>query len=153
MCRKYFSFLSFIAFVMLIIGLVSCGSDDDDDHNTLDNYIVGTWRSYKGVVFANGESATVEITKTGEYSSAYFEFAFLNGNQVLFRAWMADENGISHWIEAPCRYTVGNNVVNVIDASNEVISMTYEPKDKNLFIRSTSSKEGIQFTTYIYFRK
>lgn len=153
MYRKYYSFLSFIAFIMLGIGLVSCGSDDDDDYNTLDNYIVGTWRSYKGVVFANGESATVEITKTGEYSAAYFEFVFQNDNQVLFRAWTADSNGISHWIEAPCRYTVSNNVVNVIDSSNEVIGLTYEPKDKNLFIRSTLSNEGILFTTYIYLRK
>ena len=51
----------------------ACGDDDDDEftQEDLSSYVIGKWRSYKGIVTANGQTETVSITKTNEYSPAF----------------------------------------------------------------------------------
>lgn len=139
---------------MLSAGFVSCSSDDDNDnYSTLDSYIIGTWHSFKGTVYAEGQSKTFDIDKTGEFSSAYFEFDFRDSGTVYVRCWKQDTNGLSQWIEEVCSYYAVNDIVNVTDSGGETMSMAFDIKDKSLCIRIVTMINGTQVTTNVFLRK
>ena len=143
-----------IILLLLISAMSFCACNDDDDKNVvLESYIIGSWHSFKAVVHYNGEAETINISKTGEYSAAYFEFDFKNDGTAIFRGWTQDEHGLSHWGQDNCRYVIRGDEVQVKDSTGEIISMFFSSKDKTLYIRSYSNGNGSQITTYIYFKK
>lgn len=133
----------------------ACGDDDDDDFSKegLKTYVVGKWHSYKGVVTANGERGTVDITKNGDFSEAYFEIDFLNNGNAVFSAWAQDPNGLSRWTQEDCTYQVQNNEVIIRDSSGEAISLSFDSKERTLYFRVVSQAYGTQMTVFVYLRK
>ena len=135
--------------------LCACGDDDDDDfsQDRLKSYVIGKWHSYKGVVTAGGERETVNITKTGDFSGAYFEIEFQNDGTAVFYAWMQDSNGLSRWSNENCTYQVQNNEVLLRDTSGEILSLSFDSKEKALYYRVVSQEYGTQMTVFVYLRK
>ena len=135
--------------------LCACGDDDDDDfnYNSLNSYIIGKWHSYKGVVSAEGEKETVQISKTGEFSAAYYEIDFQNNGTAIFYAWIQDQNGLSQWTQVKSSYQVQNDQVLLRDSSGETLSFTFDSKEKALYMRAVTDYYGIQATVFIYLRK
>lgn len=133
----------------------ACGDDDDDDFSQdgLKSYVIGKWHSYKGVVTANGERETVDITKNGDFSAAYFEIDFQNNGTACFYAWTQDSNGLSRWSQENCTYQVQNNEVLLIDSSGETVSLSFDSKEKALYFRVVSQAYGTQMTVFVYLRK
>lgn len=135
---------------------IACGGDGDDDDFSQDNlksYIIGSWHSYKGVATANGESVTVDITKNGDFSAAYFEIDFQNNGTAVFKAWTQDPNGLSRWSQENCKYQVQNYEVLLRDSSGETLSLSFDSKEKALYCRMVSQIDGTQMTIFVYLRK
>lgn len=150
---KKMKFLSMMMLVVMMMPLiVSCGGDDDEIIS-LETYIIGTWRSYKAVVKANGKSQTVDINKTGENSSLYYECEAKSGGTAILRGWIADTNGILKWTEVPCTYLIKGDVVTLIESSGEMTDLVFESSSKNMVLMMSSSYNGIPFTANIYFQK
>ena len=133
----------------------ACGDDDDDDfsQDSLKSYIIGKWHSYKGVATANGERETVEITKNGDFSEAYFEIDFQNNGTAVFYAWEQDSNGLSRWSQENCTYQVQNNEVLLRDSSGEIINLSFDSKEKALYFRVVNQDYGSPVTVFVYLRK
>ena len=143
-----------IILLLLISAMSFCACNDDDDKNVvLESYIIGSWHSFKAVIHYNGETETVNISKTGEYSAAYFEFDFKNDGTANVRLWSQDEHGMSHWVHGNARYIVRDDEVLIQDSTNGILSMNFNSKDKTLYIRNSSNSNETYITTYIYFKK
>lgn len=144
-----------LAILLVIFGAVSlcsCGDDDDDDI-VLESYIIGKWHSYKYVFHMNGESKTMDISKTGPYSSIYFEYDFKSDNTMIGGYWEQDEFHASHWVHGNCIYSVRGNEVRTKDSGGTIMDLTFNPNDRTLYIRSSQNIQGDQVTSYIYFKK
>ena len=133
--------------------VTSCGGDDDDEILSLESYIIGTWHSYKAVVKANGNSQTVSINKTGENSTSYYECDVKSGGKAVFRAWVADANGILKWAEESCTYRIKGDVFTLIDSSGGEVDLVFESSSRNMVLMSSSSYNGTPYTVNIYFTK
>ena len=134
----------------------ACGDDDDDEftQEDLSSYVIGKWRSYKGIVTANGQTETVSITKTNEYSPAYYEIEFKNDGTAIFSAWVEDDNGLSSWMQENVKYQVVNNDIWLKDSTGEIASLSYDSKEKALYLRVVLDDDyGTQTTVYIYMKK
>ncbi len=140
--------------LVLLPLLSSCGGDDaGGDINSLGDYIIGNWHSYKATVYANGNSNTVNVDKTGEYSALYFEGVFEKGSTVIIKGWKNDSNGASHWEEEVCTYSVNGDIVKITDSNGESIDTTYSTKDRSLILRFVLTINGVQVTCNIFFKK
>lgn len=148
-------FLRIVLFLTLSLPMmVACGGDDEDDIiNSPDNYIIGTWHSFKGEAFYRGESSVVAIEKKGAYSSAYMEFKFENGNKCTGWWWAQDEYNLSHWTEGYGTYVIKNNIITITDTGGDTVDLLYDSKDKTLMLRSMTVIDGEYITTNIYFKK
>lgn len=133
----------------------ACGDDDDDDFNqdSLNSYIIGKWHSYKGVVTANGERETIDITKNGDFSAAYLEIDFQENGAAIFYAWAQDSNGLSRWSHDNCTYQVQNREVLLRDSSGEILYLSYDSKEKALYFRGVTQNNGTEVTVFVYLRK
>ena len=154
--KKYFwGILTVLMVAMLSVGTISCGSDGSGNVNNvpLNSYIIGSWHSYRGVVYASGNTYNVDIDKTGEMSAAYFEFVFQEGGKVILRGWLTDSNGLSHWIEEMGTYTINNDIVNVTDADGVTVSMVYDPKESTLCIRINGEHNGVYMVINVFLCK
>lgn len=151
---KQFRFLSMMLAVMILPFMAACSSSDDDDPVLLESYIIGTWHTYKASGYGNSQSVEIDITKTGEYSAAYEEVVFEKGNKVTIKSWVLDKNGITHWTETPCTYTVKGDIVTITDPNGESGDLVFDAKEKTLLLKSTIvNSYGIQIFMNIYFRK
>ena len=153
--RNFFKLITLILAVVVNLCFVSCSSSGDGDGQgdiSLDSYIIGSWHSFKGTVYANGQSQSVNITKTGEYSSAYYEIVFQNGGQAIFKGWQSDNNGLTKWMEESCRYTIKNDVVTLIDSNGESLGLLFDYGDRTLCIRAVINRDT-QATVNVYLRK
>lgn len=133
--------------------MVACGSDDSGHKDSLGTYIIGNWHSYKATAYANGQSRTVDVDKTGEYSSMYIECNFQSGGTAIMKAWQVDANGLSHWAEETCSYTVNGDIVKISDSSGGTIDAVYDSNENALILRLSLSSNGVTGTANIYFRK
>lgn len=150
---KLNKYLSMMLVVMILPLMVACSSDDDDPVS-LESYIVGTWHTFKATGFGNGQSVNIDITKTGEYSAAYEEGTFEKGNKVIIRSWVPDKNGMTHWTETPCTYTIKGDIVTIKDSNGESADLIFDTKEKTLLLKSTVvNSDGIQIYVNIYFSK
>ena len=150
---KQFRNWSMMLMVMILPFLVACSSDDDDPV-LLESYIIGTWHTYRATGYGNGQSVEIEITKTGEYSAAYEEGTFEKGNKVTIRSWVPDKNGITHWTETPCTYTIKGDIVTIKDPNGESGDLVFDAKEKTLLLKSTTvNSYGIKVYLNIYFKK
>ena len=140
--------------VILLPMMVACGSDDKEDIVTSpDSFIIGTWHSFKGEVFSNGESTIVMIDKSGAASGAYMEFKFEKGNKVTGWWWAQDSYNLSHWTEGSGTYIIKSNVVTITDVNGDTVDLIYNSNDETLMLRSTPNVNGEYVTTNIYFKK
>lgn len=150
MNKKYFwSLITLFLATVLSINFSSCG---DDDSVVLDNYIIGSWHTYKGVISKYGENKTIDISKTGEYSLAYIEVDFQNGGQAVARGWNTNSNGLTKWIEEKCTYSIKNEIVNVTDSNGETVSLTFD-SNKTLCYKTVITVNGIPVTITAYLKK
>ena len=149
MNKKYlWSLMTLILAAVLSINLSSCS----DDPVVLDNYIIGSWHTYKGVISASGENKTIDISKTGEYSLAYIEVDFQNGGQAVARGWNTNSNGITKWVEEKCTYSIKNDIVSVTDSNGETVSLTFD-SNKTLCYKTMIKVDGIPVTITAYLKK
>ena len=146
---KYWS-IKFIVIMMPL--LIACSSDDDPI--SLNSYIVGTWHSFKATGYGNGQSVNMDISKTGDYSAAYSELTFESGNKSVMRGWVTDKNGLSHWKEDACTYTINGDIVIVKDSQGETADFVFDSKDRTLLIKgSTTNPDGMIIYVNIYYTK
>ena len=152
--KKLYSSLMILATMIAGLNFTACGGEDEDEIvSSPENYIVGTWRAFKGEVFYNGERTAVDIDKTGANSSSYMEFKFENGNKITAWWWAQDNNNISHWTEGEGTYLIKGTVVTITDTNGDTMDLLYDSKDRTLMLRGTPVVNGIVVTTNIYFRK
>ena len=149
----------FMLVALMAATFASCSKDDDNADFDLNSYIVGTWHSYKATVYAQGsqyggQSAEVEISKTGQYSQSYFEFTFQDGGRLRMGAFKKDDNGILHWEEEQDSYVVKGNVVTITDADGIGQDLMFDQKDNTLCLQASGvSNEGIPVKISIYLKK
>lgn len=153
MNKKYLLHLLTITMIaMLSLGFASCGGDDDDEPINVKSYILGTWRTFKAVGYAQGESVTLQISKTGEYSEAYIEMTFKSDGTVVGSRWEQDSNGVSRWVTEEANYTVNGNIVNIM-SDGETASLVFDASDKTLCIRGAQYINGVNVTINIFMKK
>ena len=152
--KKLYSTLPILATMIAVLSFTACGSEDKDEIvSSPDSYIIGTWRSFKGEVFYNGEKTVLDIDKTGANSGSYMEIKFENGNKVTAWWWAQDNNNISHWTEGNGTYLIKGTIITITDTNGDTMDLLYDSKDRTLMLRSTPVVDGIVFTTNIYFKK
>ncbi len=144
-----------VATILLVVfaAMSLCACSDDDEDVVLESYIIGNWHTYKAVVHSYGETETLIVNKDGEWSSSYFEFDFKNDGTAIFRSWVQDEYGLSHWVQSNCAFGVRGDEVRVKDSGGNIISLFFDSKEKSLYIRISNHDYGTEITTYLYFRK
>ena len=130
--------------------MVACGSDDDDSEVDINSYIIGDWHSIYGDVFANGTKKTIDITKTGEYSSSYFEMTFNKDKSVLLGHWKQDSNGLSRWLVEKCSYSIKGNIVTMIDNDGESADLLFDSRQRSLCLHGNLTVNGVIVTVNIY---
>lgn len=149
MKRIFFLQLLIIFMVaMLCVGFVSCNRNDDSVGN-LEEFIIGTWRSYKCVVYAQGERYDVEVSKNGRYSHTYFEFTFKSNGEAICEFWDVDDYGSSFWVKKEVCYTLDDNIVELYNESSP-LTLMYDEDERALYFRYYPSSEGYGF---LYLRK
>lgn len=139
--------LSILLVGLMIPLMVSCGSDDDEVAD-VNSYIVGEWHSYKATYNYEGETITQEVTKTGDFSSAYYEILFKKDGTMTLYYWRLNNSGASKWEQAPGRYVVKGDIVSIYDSFIEVTDLLFDSKSKNLCLQvllSSGTKLNIYF--------
>ncbi len=141
---------------LLLVGLmipfiVSCSSDDDENVD-INNYIVGAWHSYKATVYYEGKSASVDITKSGQYSDMYIEISFNQDGTMVESAWQKNDSGLKNWVQEDARYTIKDDIVSIKD-SGGVVDLLFDSKTKELCLQSSTTYVGSTMRTNIYFKK
>ena len=149
----------FMLVALMAATFASCSKDDDNADFDLNSYIVGTWHSYKATVYAQGsqyggQSAEVEISKTGQYSQSYFEFTFQDGGRLRMGAFKKDDNGVMNWYEENGTYLVSGDVVTLTDADGTSLAIVFDTKDKSLCFQGAGINDsGIPYKASIYIKK
>ena len=131
--------------------MVSCSSDDDEVD--IKNYIVGSWHSYKATVYYEGQSASVDVTKSGHYSDMYIEFTFNQNGTMVMSAWQTNTSGLKNWVQDNGRYSIKDDIVSIIDSDGEVIDVVFDSKTKNLCMQSSTTYIGSTIRTNLYLKK
>lgn len=135
--------------MILSIGSQSCKSDDDDV--ILEDYIVGTWHSYKMVVFLNGEQQTLNISRDGLYSELYIEGVFKADGTCIEYEWEQDENGQAIWTSENGTYAINGNTLLITTGAIEELS--FDRSSKSLCLRGVIETEYGDATIYVYLKK
>ncbi len=144
--------LTIMIVTILSVGFVSCGGDDVDETINVNSYIIGTWRSFKATGYAQGESVTLDISKNGEYSSAYLELVFNSDGTVIGSNWQQDSSGVSRWVSEKGNYIVNGNMVDVT-FSDGTASLTFDASDRTLCFRAAQNVNGTNITINLFLRK
>lgn len=150
--KKRFYFLTALVIAVFGMSFMSC-SDDDNVPADFESYILGTWKSYKAVVYIEDETATIGVSKTGQASASYMEFTFKEGGTGNLWLWEQDNSGVSRWTEEKLRYSVNGNTVNVYDDDGEPLQLLYDEKHKSLYLRMVTKIDYEDATIYLYFKK
>ena len=148
--KKYISVLFLFSLCLFGTSFVSCS--DDDSPVDFESYLLGTWHSFKGIVYYDGDKYAVDINKTGEFSSSYMEFTFKQGGTGIGRVWVQDDNGMTRWIEEGISYHISGNTVNIID-EGEPLQLTFDEKTNCLYYRMVTKYDFEDTTIYVYFKK
>lgn len=149
----------FMLVALMATTFASCSKDDDNADFDLNSYIVGTWHSYKATVYAQGsqyggQSAEVEISKTGQYSQSYIELTFQDGGRLRMGAFKKDDNGVMNWYEENGTYHVSGDVVTLTDTDGTSLAIVFDTKDKSLCFQGAGINDsGIPYKASIYIRK
>lgn len=138
-----------IAITLLAIILSFSACSNDDDSESLKEYVLGTWRTYKCVVYAQGEKYDIEVSKNGQYSNDYFEFKFEKNGNATVGYWDVDENGKSSWFVSNVTYVIKDDIVE-LDNDGSILTLMYDKDEKALYYRYYQSSEGYG---YLYMRK
>lgn len=136
-----------ITLLSTLFSFSACSNDDDSE--SLEEYVLGTWRTYKCVVYAQGEKYDIEVSKNGQYSNDYFEFKFEKNGNATVGYWDVDENGMSSWLVNNVTYVIKDDIVE-LDNGGSVLSLMYDKSEKALYYRYYQSSEGYG---YLYMRK
>lgn len=145
--KLFKQFAIVITLLIILFSFSACSSDDDSEN--LKEYILGTWRSYKCVVYAQGEKYDIEVSKNGQYSNDYFEFKFENNGNATVGCWDVDENGMSSWFVNNVTYAIKDDIVE-LDNDGSVLTLMYDKGEKALYYRYFQSSEGYG---YLYMKK
>jgi hypothetical protein len=154
--------LSIFMLVALMVAMfVGCSKDDDNsgDVSNLKTYIIGSWHSYKGTAYFlggeySGESEEVSISKTGEFSEAYYEIKFQDAGHATFGAFQKDENGLLHWETEDVTYSINGDIVTVRDTEGTTLDLVFNESDKTLCIQvSATANDGTPTKVSIYLKK
>lgn len=148
--KSLMGLMTLVLITLVSVSVASCNSDDESV--VLEDYVVGSWHSFKCVVTASGKSETFDITKTGENSLLYMEAVAQEGGQIVYRGWEEDSNGLTSWVEERGTYKINNNIVTITNSKGETLSMTFD-KDKTLCYKMYSTIYGKTSLISIYFKK
>ena len=151
--KKLLSLLLLVGFMMPL--MVSCGSDDEEEvpDNSTSSSIKGMWHSFKATFYLSGQSATEEVTKTGDLSFLYFEMNIKGDGTLVFSGWSQGENGQSRWIDGPGKYVVKGDVVSVTDSSGDTMDFVFDSKDKTLCLPINTTVSGSLAKVNVYLKK
>lgn len=145
--KLFKQFAIVITMLAMILSFSACSSDDDSEG--LKEYVIGSWRTYKCVVYAQGERFDIEVSKNGQYSNDYFEFKFEKNGNATVGYWDVGENGMSSWLVNNVTYVIKDDVVE-LDNGGSVLTLMYDKDEKALYYRYYQSSEGYG---YLYMRK
>lgn len=148
----------FMLVALMAATFASCSKDDDNADFDLNRYIVGTWHSSKATVYFMGgeyagESEEATISKTGQYSEAYYEMTFMDANRAKFGAFQKDENGLIHWEEEYVTYYVNGDVVKLRDDEGGTIDLVFDKKDRTLSLQISTIASDIPIKYVLYLTK
>ena len=150
----------FMLVTMMATMFAGCSKDDDNSGNisNLNSYIIGTWRAYKCTIYAqggayNGQSADINIGKTGQYSDFYFECTFQEGGRIKTGNFKKDENGASRWFEDSGSYSINGDIVTIRDNEGEADDLVFSEKDKTLCFQMTKTEDGVPYKVILYMKK
>lgn len=177
--KKY---LLLVIMAVCAVTFSSCGKDDEDiTPVVLENYILGTWHSYKMDAYANGQSKVAEVTKNNELSAAYIEMVFHDDKTVDMGCWLPNADGTSKWMVETDVYYIHNNVVQIcekVETDNdndynselsfnstvggfttrsqddpETVTLMFDQSTKDLYVRYSGYVNGMNIVGNLYFKK
>ena len=145
---------------MMATMFAGCSKDDDNsgDVSNLNSYIIGTWRTYKCTIYVqggeyNGQSADINISKTGQYSDFYRECTFQEAWQIKMAGFKQDENGASRWYEEYGNYSINGDIVTIRDNKGDPDDLVFNEKDKTLCFQMTKTEDGVPYKVILYMKK
>ncbi len=146
---------SLVVTAIFSLSLISCLSDDDDgDSFVLSDYLIGTWKSYKSVVYNNDKVYNLDITKDGDLMGAYMEITLLEKGQAVIANWQIDKEGNAVWVEVSGTYSLNGNQFTLTDQEGNSTIYEYDQNSKNIYFKDTlENEDGSESIIYVYLRK
>lgn len=152
--KKTFLLLTFLFASIIVIVMSSCAEDDNGGKPfILSDYLLGTWKSYKSVVYKDGQVFNLPISKDGDLKGAYMEVTLQKEGHSVIANWQSDEEGNVQWVEVPGTYQINGNTFSMRDSYGNVTQYIYDENSKNIYFKETLTDEVSESIIYIYFIK
>lgn len=154
--KKSILFLSVLIASIFSITFTSCTEDDEDNNGrpfVLSDYLIGTWKTYKSVIYKDGQVYELGITKEGDLMGAYIEVTLMENGQALIANWQQDNEGNAVWVEVAGTYDLQGNEFILTDQEGNKTQYVFEAQSKDIYFKDTVTSEGGEMTIYVYFRK
>lgn len=119
----------------------------------LSDYLIVTWKTYKSVIYSDGQVYNLGISKDGDVKTAYIEVTLMEDGQALIANWQQDNEGNLVWVEVAGTYVLHGNEFTLTDQEGNKTQYVFEAQSKDIYFKDTVESEGSEMTIYVYFRK
>ena len=153
--KKSILFLSVLIASIFTITFTSCTEDDENNRKpfVLSDYLIGTWKSYKSVIYRDGQVYNLEITKEGDLMGAYIELTLKKNGAAVVGNWQKDNEGNAVWTEVAAKYVLQGNEFTLTDQVGNKTQYVYEAQSRDIYFKDTIEDETGDMVIYVYFRK
>ena len=153
--KKSILFLSVLIASIFTITFTSCTEDDENNRKpfVLSDYLIGTWKSYKSVIYRDGQVYNLEITKEGDLMGAYIELTLKKNGAAVVGNWQKDNEGNAVWTEVAAKYVLQGNEFTLTDQVGNKTQYVYEAQSRDIYFKDTIEDETGEMVIYVYFRK
>ena len=153
--KKSILFLSVLIASIFTITFTSCTEDDENNRKpfVLSDYLIGTWKSYKSVIYRDGQVFNLEITQEGDLMGAYIELTLKKNGAAVVGNWQKDNEGNAVWTEVAAKYVLQGNEFTLTDQVGNKTQYVYEAQSRDIYFKDTIEDETGDMVIYVYFRK
>ena len=153
--KKSILFLSVLIASIFTITFTSCTEDDENNRKpfVLSDYLIGTWKSYKSVIYRDDQVYNLEITKEGDLMGAYIELTLKKTGAAVVGNWQKDNEGNAVWTEVAAKYVLQGNEFTLTDQVGNKTQYVYEAQSRDIYFKDTIEDETGDMVIYVYFRK